>query len=248
MSANLSVEDLKLAKILYSRCLENELKPDKLQFTKFLYLIDYCHQVYRGSRVTSIEWIFFHYGPWSFSMPAVMDGVMAEFPFGWRDRTEEFEGRMPSFDPIGDRLGLTLEGIIIRIIKAFKDKDTNAVIEWCYKQTEPMLRASRGDRLDFSLVPCRGELPEFFPTAQTWEMPKIPAHILEKSASLRARIAANAAARERYLRFKRNLSSDTYAEGIQVMLENNTAIIPKMDGATVTWDKSVVDALREKDE
>jgi len=234
-----------IATTLFSRCLENELKPDRLQFTKFLYLVDYCNYRFKGEQATDIEWVFFHYGPWAFEMPNIMNAVMDVYPVGWEDRTEEFGGHMPRFDPIKDKLGLTIENIITRVINAFKDRTTNDVIEWCYQQTEPMRNAHRGEKLNFETIAISREMPVFFPKPTTWDMPKVPQDLLEKRRAFRAKRLSK---RKEYLEYKKNLESSNYMEGMQVLEERNSAEIPDLSNACVTWDEGVVKALGEKDD
>lgn len=173
-----------------------------------------------------------------------MNSVMNIFPVGWEDRTEEYGGYMPRFDPIRDKLGLNLENIITRVIKAFKDRTTNDVIEWCYKQTEPMRSAHRGERLDFTTIEINKEMPEFFPKPTTWEMPKVPDDLLEKRRAFRAQRLSK---RKDYLEYKKNLESSNYREGMGVLEERNSAEIPDLSQACVTWDDKVVRALGNED-
>lgn len=220
------------------------MKPDKLQFTKFLYLIDYCNYKFKGEQATDIDWVFFHYGPWAFEMPNIMNEVMDVFPVGWQDRTEEYGGYMPRFDPVKEKLGLTLENIITRVIKSFKDRTTNDVIEWCYKQTEPMRNAHRGEHLNFTIIEVNQEMPIFFPKPTTWDMPKVPEELLEKRRAFRAQRLAR---RKGYREYKQNLESASYREGMRVLEERNTAEIPDLSRARITWNEEVVQALGEED-
>lgn len=240
-----SPDTVNLAQTLYSRCLENDLKPDKLQFTKLLYLIDYCRYSLKGEKVTDIQWIFYHYGPWAYEMPNIMDGVMERYPFGWEDRSEEYGGHMPRFDP-AEKLERSIEVLISKVVNAFRLKDTNTIIEWCYKQTEPMRAATRGDVLDFSTIEVTREMPDFFPGPKTWEMPKVPDSIEAKKKEFRERMRKKKA---QYQRWKENLSAPEYLEAMQIVAQENKADIPDLSKAKVSLDKDVVDELAKlKDE
>lgn len=240
----LSDRTVQLVETLFSRCLENDLHPDKLQFTKFLYLVDYCLYAYQKKRATDIDWLFFHYGPWAPEMNDAWEVIWNRFRLGMVDRSDEYGGRMPQFDRVNESLGMTLEGIIKRILSAFSSRSTNDVIEWCYKCTEPMKEAKRGDTLDFTKIQT-GELPEFYPKAKTWDMPKIPAHILERRQAHKDRLART---RSQYLEFKRNMEDPVYEEAMNVLAHNNSAEIPNMDNAVVTWDREVVDLMGKREE
>lgn len=241
----LSKSTVLIAQTLFSRCLENELKPDKLQFTKFLYLIDYCNYRFRGEKATDIDWLFFHYGPWASEMPNIMQEVMDRFPVGWVDRTEEYEGYMPRFDPVRERLDFTLEGIVSRVVQAFKSRTTNDVIEWCYKQTEPMRAANRGEHLDFNAITVNKEMPEFFPKPKTWDMPQSPARLLAKRNEHKERMRK---LRPKFAQYKENLESPVYVEAMAILADNNRAEMPNLDNAEITWDREVVDSLSCNDE
>jgi hypothetical protein len=240
-----SPDTVKIAQTLFSRCLESELKPNRLEFTKFLYLIDYCYFRFKGEKATDIDWVFYHYGPWAFEMPSLMEQVMQVFPVGWEDRTEEYGGYMPRFDPIEERLGMSLEGIISRIINAFKSRSTNDTVEWCYKHTEPMQAAKRGDHLQFDTIEVTREIPEFFPKPATWDMPKVPAALMEKRAAFKAKRLSR---QKKYQDYKANLESPVYKEAMSQLEAMNTAKIPDLSKARVTWDEETVNALAEEDE
>lgn len=151
-----------IAAALFARCLEHDHKPGKVQFTKYLYLVDYCHWRFKGRAATDIPWIFYHYGPWSPAAEECMVALADDHGFSWREE-EEFVLRFVRVEePM--RLDLTLESIIQRILSAFKDREPMEVVEYTYSQTEPMLKARRGEPLDFGTVPIDRAMPEFVPT------------------------------------------------------------------------------------
>lgn len=180
-----------IATALFARCLEHDHKPGKLQFTKYLYLVDYCYWRFKGRPASDIPWVFYHYGPWSPAAEECMAALADDYGFSWREE----EAFVPRFvrleEPV--RLDLTLESIIKRILSAFKDREPMVVVEYTYSQTEPMLKARRGEPLDFASIPVDQTMPEFMPArakpAATFALaPQVKARmetLKAKSAKLR---------------------------------------------------------------
>jgi hypothetical protein len=149
-----------IAEALLAVCLKADHKPGKVQFTKYLYLLDYCHWHLTGRKATAFPWRFYHYGPWCEEVEACMAGLAERYQFGWR---EEEAAIVRSIQVAVPRLDITIKSLIGRIVEMFKNRDRNVLLEVAYSQTEPMVRAQRGDALDFSVVPVDRELPNFFP-------------------------------------------------------------------------------------
>jgi hypothetical protein len=154
--------NLEIAEALLATCLRADHKPGKIQFTKYLYLLDYCHWRFTGRTATSLPWRFYHFGPWCEEAETCMATLANRYSFGWREEeaaiTRSVEVAMPALD-------LTTKSLITRIVDTFKDRDLNVLLEFTYSQTEPMVAAKRGDVLDFSTVPVDQSMPAFFPTA-----------------------------------------------------------------------------------
>ena len=174
-----------IAATLFARCLEHDHKPSKVQFTKYLYLVDYCHWRLKGRKATDIEWLFHHYGPWSPAAEECMAGLAATLDFSWREEEEPVLQYVRVEEPVS--LGLTLEGIIKRIVTFFKDHEPMVVVEFAYSQTEPMLHAKRGDVLDFKVVPVDQSLPEFAPTKVKPPPFSLATGIRDKMAAMQAK-------------------------------------------------------------
>lgn len=241
----LSPDSIQIGKVLFSRCLEADHWPDKIQFTKYLYLLDYCQWRYKGEQATDIDWIFFHYGPWSPDASAVMNAVQDQFRLGWRDFTrdeEDHDREFRGFDPITERLGFSLEGFISKIINTFKDRDVTDLIDFCYRQTEPMRQASRGDKLDFSSVPVCKEMPLFKPNPAATDMPQL-------SEASQARIQAYQAKtehlKEKARQWRRNMQEPVFEEAMNLLAHQRRSELPDLHGRTVRLDEDSVAALNE---
>jgi hypothetical protein len=165
-----------IAEVLWTRCLEADHKPGRVQFTKYLYLIDYSHWRFHGQQATDAHWVFYHYGPWAAEAHAAMNEIAAAYGFSWGEE-EETVLRFVRVEEPPPRQLAGMEGIIQHILRAFKDRDLNQLLNFAYGQTEPMLAAKRGEALDFSLVPVDKTMPIFSPpmpqTAETTLHPKM---------------------------------------------------------------------------
>lgn len=152
--------DLQIAQSLLAACVGAGHKPGKVQFTKYLYLLDYCYWRYTGRKATSLPWKFYHYGPWCEQVEVCMADLATQYRFQWRE--EEFSF-INSVEVPTHKLDITTSSLINHLIGAFKDRELNTLLEVAYSQTEPMIAGRRGDILDFSGVPVDGKLPMFFP-------------------------------------------------------------------------------------
>lgn len=230
--------------VLFSRSLEAGHWPDKIRFTKYLYLLDYCYWRFHGRQLTDIRWKFYHYGPWSPDAAVVMDGVQSQFRVGWRDLTEggdddrEFSG----FDQIAEKLAPGIEGAIQKIIGAFKTRDITDLIDWCYMQTEPMLAARRGEWLDFSTIPVVRAMPLFFPTATVHAMPQLSNASRERIDGYRIRTEK---LKEKARQWRAAMQTPVYEEAARILKEQRQGELPALEGGKVLLDDKSVSALNE---
>lgn len=174
-----------IAEVLWARCLEAEHKPGRVQFTKYLYLIDYCHWRFHGHQASDAQWIFYHYGPWAPEADAAMDALAMEYGFSWGEEEETVLRFVRVDEPRGLEVGL--EAIIQHVLKAFKNLDLNRVLEFAYNQTEPMLSAKRGEHLDFRTVPVDQTMPVFVTSAPARTVPSLHPNMSERIAAFRAK-------------------------------------------------------------
>lgn len=154
--------NIEIAEALLSTCLRADHKPGKIQFTKYLYVLDYCYWRFVGEKATTLPWRFYHFGPWCEEAETCMATLANRYSFGWR---EEEAAIVHSVDVPMPPLDLTIKSTIMRIVDTFKDRDLNVLLDFAYSQTEPMATAKRGDVLDFSGIPVDRSMPEFFPKA-----------------------------------------------------------------------------------
>jgi hypothetical protein len=220
--------DLQIAQGLLAICLEADHKPGKVQFTKYLYLLDYCNWRFRGCKVTSLPWKFYHYGPWCEEVEACMTRLAADHAFQWRETEASF---IRSVEIPAHRFDLTTNSFMSQIVGWFKDRDLKVLLEITYSQTEPMVLAKRGDRLDFSTVPVDKRMPQFFPKEHQPETSyRLHPERLKKMEAFRAQTEKlKQKARER-MAFR---ESESYRQAAQMLKEEFTASnrLPEMNGS-----------------
>lgn len=200
----------KIALILYSRCLEAGKCPDRIEFTKYLYLLDWATTKLTGSPATEIRWKFYHYGPWSEDLIPVMALTQDHFRLSWVDYSPE-DRDIPWFDAISEKLDLNLESIIRRILVAFAKRDASVVVDFCYRLTEPMRVAKRGEMLDFSTVKVTKEPPIFALPVVTLPMPQLSLAQTNARSGLRERAAT---VRAKYEKWKSLMQAPEYLEAM----------------------------------
>jgi hypothetical protein len=173
-----------IAEHLLAVCLDAGHKPGKVQFTKYLYQLDYCHYRYTGQKATSLPWKFYHYGPWCEAADTTMTALAQQYGFHWR---EEEESVIRSVEIAKPRMPILVSGLINRIVETFKDKDLNVLLDVSYFQTEPMVEAQRGSLLDFHNVPITKTFPQYFQEATKPTPYVLPHEFRERMAALKAR-------------------------------------------------------------
>lgn len=209
---------LQIAQRLLAACLEADHKPGKVQFTKYLYLLDYCHWRFTGRKATSLPWKFYHYGPWCEQAEDCMAQLASDYAFQWRETEYSF---IRSVEVPAHPLDLTTRSLISQIVGWFKDRELNVLLEVTYSQTEPMVRAKRGDLLDFSSVPMDKQMPMFFPPV-SYRGAKYQIHPerLKRMEAFRARAEALKEKAKQRMAFR---ESESYQQAAALMKEEFTA-------------------------
>ena len=127
----------------------------KTALVKLVYLIDLEHYRRYGERVTDVNWIFHHYGPYERELDraissnpyVVMDGDRRGYSFrttegDWRNIHRRFN------DEFNRATVLTAN----KVIEQWGMQPLNVILDYVYFETEPMQNVERGDSLDFSSV------------------------------------------------------------------------------------------------
>lgn len=224
--------DLQIAQSLLAACLEAGHKPGKVQFTKYLYLLDYCHWRFTGRKATALPWRFYHYGPWCEQVEDCMTRLASDYAFQWRETEASF---IHSVEVPFHPLDIGTKSMMTHIVGQFKNRELNVLLEVTYSQTEPMVHAQRGDVLDFSTVPVDKRMPVFFPeTPQRATSYRLHPERLKKMEAFRARAEKLKEKARQRMAFR---ESESYQQAAYLLKEEFTSPdrLPEMNGS-MTFD------------
>ena len=123
----------------------------RVRLTKLLYLTEVEFAREYGRRLTDLDWVFYHYGPY------VM-GIEDEFkrlPFAEAE-ADGFRGwviRQWETDELDKmKLPASVERLAKRVSRRWATERLGRILDSVYYDTEPMMRAERGQHLDFGTV------------------------------------------------------------------------------------------------
>lgn len=133
-----------------NRALGRDAALTKTKLVKLLYLTDIARSQDGRRLLTGLEWTFFHYGPYAFELEQHLDRMAGnQLDAKERGGTLLYVGA-PDADteswPDSTRL------LVDRIVDRWAAEPLNLLLDYVYFETEPMIDANRGDRLDFDLV------------------------------------------------------------------------------------------------
>jgi hypothetical protein len=128
------------------------------KLVKLLYLIDV--EYYRRHRklLTGLDWIFYHYGPYSLEIPDIICSLDLDIP---QEDVSIGDGRIVhQFKPVYKQEVDILEVmptsdvmLVEKLIDKWALEDLNKLLSYVYFDTEPMQDAEVGQSLDFSKIP-----------------------------------------------------------------------------------------------
>jgi len=121
--------------------------------TKLMYLIEWEYFAWERKNITSLDWIYLHYGPWSSQLSTILQESFKAPPE--EESLEQFKRVfwLPSeFNTIDTRLPFDLEGMVQRVFETFGSMKTQDIIRYIYFNTEPMQHATRRQPLDFTVT------------------------------------------------------------------------------------------------
>lgn len=131
-----------------------------VRVVKFLYLADlYYARAHSGRTMTDWPWAFVHFGPYcSESMEALDEAVKGSLieakPYTSRYTDEEkfvFRCDVEDVPALESQLPNSVALPLRRAVHYWAG-DTSALLDHVYFETEPMIPAKRGERLDFTLA------------------------------------------------------------------------------------------------
>ncbi|MGA2532102.1 MAG: Panacea domain-containing protein [Candidatus Aminicenantales bacterium] len=123
--------------------------PGKTKLIKLCYLAEVYYRRLTGERLTSLEWVFWKYGPyfWDFDKVISMETV-----FEKPEREDDFYPIEVQSDYVINKPTLIGKVALDRALEHGAD-DLSQILDFVYFDTEPMMYAkNRGELLDFSQV------------------------------------------------------------------------------------------------
>lgn len=121
--------------------------PSKTKLLKLAYLAEIYFKRYSDSRLTNSPWVFWKFGPYLMDYPA----ILSSHPFV-RVEDDDFRPVEVDLDYGPTAPGMAEESAISKALD-FADEDINALLDFVYFDTEPMINANdRGEVLDFNSV------------------------------------------------------------------------------------------------
>jgi hypothetical protein len=138
------------------RALDRDAALTKTKLVKLLYLIDVEQWRAARAQATSLEWRFYHYGPYAHELEPVLQRLEGH-RIHWKELSQpKFEKtilytsawRPSEADswPAGTKIRID------RIVDRWADESLELLLDYVYFETEPMRGASRGEVLDFSKI------------------------------------------------------------------------------------------------
>jgi hypothetical protein len=128
------------------------------RLVKLLYVIDV--EYYRRHRklLTGLDWIFYHYGPYSLEIPEIIRSLDLDIP---QDDVSIGGGRIiHQFKPVYGQMVDISEVVpasdvmlVENVIDRWAIENLNKLLSYVYFETEPMQNAELGKPLDFSKIP-----------------------------------------------------------------------------------------------
>jgi len=140
-----------------SKLADIEVSYGKTKLVKLLYLIDVENYRLRSRKLTELDWVFYHYGPYAFEIDQALKELDLDIP--QEDVLTEAGHRAIVFRPSWDagtefeEKASSLERLVVdRILSEWGLEELNPILSYTYFHTEPMKDARRGEVLDFSKI------------------------------------------------------------------------------------------------
>jgi hypothetical protein len=163
----MTVDAFEIAARICRHVADNGLPLGAVRLQKLVYLVECEFYRWEQRRLTTLEWIFLHYGPWSAALADVAGQRLNLAPevlpdgrqFHGITYSESEFNRLPErfFDP-------TLQGVFMRVMESWAARPLDELIDHVYFHTAPMRDAQRGEMLDFgTILPAHAEVAPINP-------------------------------------------------------------------------------------
>ncbi|GEM_PF-1033530 len=151
---------------ILQECHNRGVSIGKTQLVKYLYLAEVEYYRNTGQRLTDLQWLFYHYGPYALEL----ENILREPEFETIQNTIEQGKTFIRFKVAEiDRSYLpTVEAklslLVKKIVTQWKDTPLNKLLDYVYFETEPMEAVKQlGDLLDFNTIEQENELQKVIP-------------------------------------------------------------------------------------
>lgn len=149
-------------KVLIKDCIEddNPFQLTEIHIIKYIYLLDYYTAKETGKTFTGTEWIFHHFGPWSYEIDNFVKNLVKTKDIFTEKIQTHFEnnkeinmyvnisGNVSRRDIWGKFNKIVMKRIFNDDLPFFKN-DTYKLLDYVYFETEPMINAKPEDKLIF---------------------------------------------------------------------------------------------------
>lgn len=129
----------------------------KTKLVKLLYLIDVENYRMRSRKLSGLDWLFYHYGPYAVGIDRALKQLDLDIP---QEEVLTAGGRKAIvFKPSRaveaeseDRISGADKVVVDRVLKEWGLEELNPILSHVYFHTEPMKDAQRGEVLDFAKI------------------------------------------------------------------------------------------------
>lgn len=185
---------LSLIKYIVCYATDHDTKLTTTQLVKYIYLADLYYARYNnGDTITKFPWAFIHYGPycsevWNSIEEAASTGLISKMTY--ESRFEDKDYYLFSCEDIHYEELRRLFPIVVTTelhdkIRKYAD-DTAQLLDYVYFETEPMINATKGDRLNFSMAQKpRLDFTVKTPKLSKEDIKKIKYHVAQLGERLR---------------------------------------------------------------
>lgn len=172
-----------MLQILSEASLKN-LALTKTQVVKLLYLAEVEFYREQGERLTDLDWLFYHYGPYALEIDTLLNEK--KFEVEKKETKSEREVQLYKIaEPVAKystHVDAKVSLMIKRIVGEWGNKPLEELLDFVYFETEPMQAVERrGDRLDFSTI-SREPIPPVIPLKASKETEKKVLELRKKIA------------------------------------------------------------------
>jgi len=154
----------------------------KTQLVKYLYLVELEYFRQTKSRLTDLQWKFYHYGPYAVELESVLESqefAKQHVPLENGKTYKRFTVAEP-LPTYKDVVDTKVSIIIKRVVGQWGNKSLQELLDYVYFETEPMQAVEhRGESLDFSTI-LKEQNPETIPLKASKETEKKVAELRQR--------------------------------------------------------------------